>query len=170
MDIALIRDKLLGWGKKYRYVFLVLLVGILLMLLPTGTKKEEKTVSATPLAEKQHLDITADMLEEILSQIKGAGRVEVLLTYAAGERTVFQTDERTASSESGEDTEHQTVLFTDSNRGESALVTQILPPQYLGAIVVCQGADNPSVKLAVSEAVSKATGLGIDRISVLKMK
>jgi stage III sporulation protein AG len=66
--------------------------------------------------------------------------------------------------------EYETVLRTNSNRADEALVEQILAPEYLGAVVVCQGADDPTVRLAVSEAVSKATGMGADRISVLKMK
>jgi len=36
--------------------------------------------------------------------------------------------------------------------------------------VVCQGADDPAVRLAVSQAVSSVTGISTDRISVLKMK
>ena len=40
----------------------------------------------------------------------------------------------------------------------------------MGAIVVCQGGDNATVRLAIIEAVSNVTGLGADKISVLKMK
>jgi hypothetical protein len=41
---------------------------------------------------------------------------------------------------------------------------------YQGAVVLCQGAADAAVRLAVVEAVSKATGLGADKICVLKMK
>ncbi|MFR6424441.1 MAG: hypothetical protein ACLUNO_01710 [Oscillospiraceae bacterium] len=39
-------------------------------------------------------------------------------------------------------------------------------PQYLGAVVVCDGADAPQVQLAVTQAVAQFTGLSTDRISV----
>ena len=39
-----------------------------------------------------------------------------------------------------------------------------------GAVVVCQGADQPSVRLDVTNAVAAYTGLGSDKISVIKMK
>ena len=39
-----------------------------------------------------------------------------------------------------------------------------------GAVVVCDGADAPSVRLYVTNAVMSYTGLGSDRISVVKMK
>ena len=170
MDVTLIRNKFFAWVKKYRYVVLVLAAGMLLMLLPTGSKDSEELPLVETPPEKTQLEITAAQLEGVLSQIKGAGKVEVLLTCAAGERTVFHTDERTSSSESAQSHEYETVLITDNNRTDEALVSQILAPEYLGAVIVCQGAENPAVRLAVSDAVSKATGLGTDRISVLMMK
>lgn len=170
MDITMIRQKLTVWGKKYRYVAIVLVVGIVLMLLPTGKKSDNDVTPMEAVQEKMQLEITAEQLEGVLSQIKGAGKVEVLLTCASGERTVFHTNERSSSSESSQTKEYETVLITDGNRTEDALVTQIMAPEYLGAVIVCQGAADPSVRLAISEAVSKATGLGTDRISVLMMK
>ena len=52
----------------------------------------------------------------------------------------------------------------------SIVVAQALNSKYLGAIILCQGADHADVKLQITQAVSRATGLGTDRISVLKMK
>lgn len=43
-------------------------------------------------------------------------------------------------------------------------------PTYQGAIVVCQGADDPGVKLALVQAVASVTGLGTDQITVVKMR
>lgn len=170
MDLTVMWQKLLGWIKKYRYVVIVLMAGIFLMLLPSGTKKKDDAPPAEMEQQGPQLEITEEQLEAILFQIKGAGRVDVLLTYAGGERTVFQSDERSSSSENSQNKELETVLLTNSSRSDEALVSQLLAPEYLGAVVVCQGADDPTVRLAVSEAVSKATGLGVDRISVLKMK
>ena len=39
-----------------------------------------------------------------------------------------------------------------------------------GAVVVCQGADHPQVRLNVTNAVAVYTGLGSDKITVMKMK
>lgn len=39
-----------------------------------------------------------------------------------------------------------------------------------GCVVVCEGADSPAVRLDVTSAVTAYTGLGSDRISVMKMK
>ena len=99
-------------------------------------------------------------LEEILSRVEGAGEVAVLLTESRGGEIFYQTE--------GDD--QRTVLVTGTDRSESGLVRTTQSPVYQGAVVVCQGADSPAVRLAVVEAVSNATGLGTDRITVLKME
>ena len=154
MDIL---KRLSEFVSKYRYAFLVGLLGVVLMLLPTGTKEEE----AAQEPQTTETVSLSKQLEEILSAIEGVGKVQVLLTEREGERTVYQYDEG-----SGTDT----VIITDGNRAEQGLVQQVIPPVYLGAVVVCQGADSASVRLSVIEAVADVTGLATDKISVLKMK
>ncbi len=165
MDIGKLGGKLTQGIKKYRYPLLVLLVGILLMILP-GQKKEKTSVQE-PVQQTQapQTDMVQE-LENILGQIKGVGKVQVLLTQSAGERYEFQQDRN--QSDTGE--AGDTVIITDADRNQSPVLVQTMGPEYLGAIIVCQGASTPEVKLAVVEAVSKATGLSTDRISVLKMK
>jgi stage III sporulation protein AG len=147
--------------KKYRYVVIVLLVGIVLMCLPgkdTGIESESTVIASEKTAD------TARDLERILSQVKGAGEVRVLLTRSQGEKTIYQTDR------SGDGGNVDTVVVTGADRTQQGLIRQVDPPVYLGAVIVCQGGDDPAVRLAIVEAVSDATGLGADRITVLKMK
>ena len=112
----------------------------------------------------------AQELSALLSKIEGVGKVEVMLTIRSGETTYYQRDEDISSNSDSSSLRQETIVLTDSERNEHPLITQVLPPQYLGAVIVCQGADQPSVKWAIVEAVSKATGLGADQITVLKMK
>lgn len=170
MDFTVLKSKLRTLIRKYRYVAIVLGVGIILMLWPSGTKNDEAVEPMEQVEKCDQLEITADVLEGILSQIKGVGNVDVLLTYSAGERTIYHANERDSSTENSQSKDSETVLITNGNRNEEALVAQVLAPEFLGAVIVCQGAEDPSVRLAISDAVSKATGLGVDRISVLSMK
>ena len=144
-----------GWVKKYRLVLLVALLGMVLMCLPTGEQTETEPV---PVAEAG-ADLE-ERLETILSRIQGAGAVAVMLTEDAGEEVIYQTD-----GDGGD-----TVILTDGERSQQGLVRTRQPPRYRGAVIVCQGADSPAVRLAIVEAVANVTGLGSDKISVLKMK
>lgn len=168
MDIRQIAAKLPALIRKYRYPILVLAIGLVFLAWPEKSEtKIEQPATTTAVEEKADV---AQQLKTILAQIQGVGRVEVLLTVKTGETTVYQSDEDIASTENSSTIRSETVIITGSDRQQQALVSQILSPEYLGAVVVCQGADNSNVCLAVVEAVSKATGLGSDRITVLKMK
>lgn len=149
--------------KKYRSVALVILLGIFLLLLPESSTGEESEIQKPDALTQLTLQ---EELSRLLSSVSGAGEVEVLLTQAEGEKTLYQEEERVTANETSRDT----VLVTGSDRGQSGLICQVNPPVYQGAVVLCQGADSPQVKLAMVEAVKAATGLTADRISVLKMK
>ena len=131
--------------------------------------REEPLQPQNPTAEETRPQLQ-DSLEDILCQISGAGKVKVLLAQAAGESTIYQTDEDISTGENSSDIRRETVLVTSSDRKEVGLVKQVNPPIYQGAIVLCQGADNAAIRLSVVEAVMSVTGLTSDRITVLKMK
>lgn len=164
MDWVTLRSRGKELVRKYRYVLLVVLAGLFLMALPDG--ENTKAAPEPAAAETEPRQDLQTGLEEILSQIQGAGRVRVLLTQREGEQTVYQTDEDSTSSGIRSDT----VLLNGSDRSQTGLVQQVNPPTYLGAVIVCQGADSASVRLAIVEAVGSVTGLSTDKITVLKMK
>lgn len=161
MDLTAVSGKIGPILKKYRYLICLLLLGIVLMSIPE-LERSQDTQQTGPAQTAE--DDTMEQLSQLLSQIKGAGKVRLLLTEAAGEKTIYQTDR------TGQDQQSDTVIITGADRGQQGMVQQIIPPEYRGAVVVCQGADDPSVRFAIVEAVSNATGLSTDRISVLKMK
>ena len=162
MDRLAVTERITEFIKKYKFVMIVLAVGIILMLLPGKQEETAVPVTENKATAEYNWDITAS-LTQILSQIKGAGEVKVLLTLAGGQNTVYQYDTDGTG-------RHETVIVTDGNRNQSGLVQRVDPPVYQGAIIVCQGADNDVVRLHIIEAVARVTGLGTDKISVLKMK
>ena len=61
----------------------------------------------------------------------------------------------------------ETVLVDGAN-GDEVVVRRTISPIYRGALVVCGGGDRPSVRLAVTQAVSALTGLPASRVAVEK--
>lgn len=170
MDWVMLGGKLKEISKQYRAVLLILLLGIVLMLLPNFSEQTKKD-TAINQSNMQTTDIELeDSLEQILSKMDGAGKVQVLLTEAQGERIHYQTNDNRSQSDSTEELRQETVIVSGMDRSESGLVWQTEPPVYLGAVILCQGADSAAVRLAIIQAVANATGLSTDKISVLKMK
>lgn len=152
---------------KYKYVLLVLVLGMFLMAMPERKAQVSQQTTPTPVS---HPTTKTEELEAILGQIEGVGKVRVMLTEAAGAETIYQTDEDRSTASDNENVRIETVIITDSSRGEAGLVRTVTPPTYLGAIIVCQGGGSSTVRLSVVDAVSDVTGISTDRITVLKMK
>lgn len=168
MEWVKLKEKIPVFIRKYAYVALILGIGMILMILPSRDDRE-KAESVEPEASVSMMTMD-EQLSQILSQVAGAGEVRVMLSVASGQETLYQTNDNFSTGNESGTSRLDTVTVTDAQRNEAGLVRQVNPPVYLGAIVVCKGADSPSVRLAVVEAVARATGLGTDKISVLKMK
>lgn len=154
--------------KKYKYVCLVLVSGVILMFLPEKPiYTEDKTPEIQSVTEMPDLQ---EQLEEILGNMDGAGRVKVLLTQALGTQTIYQYDENYSKQDSSENKRCETVIISDAQREQGGLIQQIIPPKYLGAIILCQGAESAAVRLNITKAVSNVTGLSFDKIAVMKIK
>lgn len=161
-----VRGRLIRLAGRYKFVLLVVLAGILLMLIPSG-KTGADTLDLPEQTDQPDLE---ERLEEILSQMDGVGKTRVLLTVSQGSQTEYVYDED--GSEAGESatSRREAVLVTGQDRSQSGLISRVLAPVYQGAVVVCQGGDQPGVRLQVVEAVCDATGLSADKVTVLKMK
>ena len=158
MDWITLRQKAGKHLGNYKQALLILAVGLFLMSFPQD--KPDQAEPDTPAATVQEETLEA-RLAAILSQIQGVGEVRVLLTESKGPESIFQTDESGTSKD--------TVIISDADRTESGLVKQRVSPVYQGAIVVCQGGADASIRLCVMEAVSNVTGISTSRITVLKM-
>ena len=163
------KKKWLALIGSYKYVLIVAAAGVLCLLWPDGSRTEEPAAypaSAVDLEEIQ------SQMEEILGTIQGVGELRLMLTADTGTQRELAGD--TTLSYSGDtrspaDYSRTTETVVISGGGEeSAVVTREIYPTFRGALVVCQGAGDASVKLAVTQAVSALTGLGSDRISVIQ--
>ena len=166
MNLPLNREALERLWKKYRLVLLIVLAGLLLMLLPSGSDKQTEEVQQE--RETFSLEETERRMEEILSRIEGTGRLQLMLTLKSGSRLYLA--EYTDDSTNGDEVQSQreTVTLHRGSGYEDVVITRQVYPVYQGALVVCQGADKAAVRLAVTEAVASLTGLSSDKITVVK--
>lgn len=162
--------------KKYRYAALILLLGLALLFSSNrqwqpGEEEVLEPEAASPMEPEISLE---ERLEKLLTEVDGAGRVRVMLTISQGEETVYQTDEiteqRTTDTGTEETVTVTTVLASSGSSTEEALPVTVTGPVYLGAVIVAEGGGLASVRLDLTNAVSSLTGLGADKITVIKMK
>ena len=139
--------------RKYRIPLLVFLLGVALALVPGKTKKTDA---------QQTTAASADTAFDL--------SVTQMLTLSSGEQIIYQTDSRTVTASGSTTQETQTVFRQPGGSEKEPAVQSTVYPTYQGALVVCDGAERASVRLAVTQAVSSLTGLGSNKIAVVKMK
>lgn len=156
--------------EKGKFALPVLGLGVLLLLWPSGARETKSTTSPETTAEETMAQQQKEM-ERILVRIEGAGELHLMLTLESdGERTLAEDTEETlgGSQDAPESQSRRETVVLSVSGGEEVVVTRRESPVYRGALVVCQGADRAEVKLAVTQAVAALTGLGADRITVVK--
>ena len=132
------KEKLISYVKKYRYVALVVLAGVVLMLLPSG-KGEQQVSSDQPVnvSEAYSLAETEKRLEQLLGRIRGVGQVQVMLTLKSGS-SLQLAENRSTSLRDTEDRQDRDVVTLNRGSGyEDVVVTEQTYPVYQGAVVVC---------------------------------
>lgn len=153
-------SKLTAGLVKYKYALLVLVFGLGLMLLPTGSKAEAEQPQTpavqTPPPVMQGFDLSNEerRLSETLSAIKGAGTCRVLLSVGATEETEL--------AEAGE----APLVLSGGSGGERTVTVRSVYPVYQGAVIVSTGASDPVVKYELLNAVMTYTGLRSDQITI----
>ncbi len=172
-------------GLVYAIYAIVGLAAVLFYLIGSGVSCRREPAEKPAQTESNPVRQDArDPLElrlmEVLSKIRGAGRVDVLITYETnGEivtATVRQTDEDvkdangTAGSETSRSVREVTEPATvETENGHTPIVLYEKEPIVRGVIVVAEGASDFSVRQKLQAAVHAVTGIPIERIEVFEM-
>lgn len=164
--------RVLAWLSTYKYVLLAVLLGMLLLLLPKG----ESNAQAEEGLRTDSFDRSAlqKEMETILSSIDGTGKLKLMLTVRGGGEYAIAQDRSLTRKQNGEEqqeyTSREETVVLGSGSNADVVVTGSSFPDYVGALVVCEGGGSATVRLQVTQAVSALTGLPSDRISVIKGK
>ena len=161
---------------RYKYVLLVAVLGIVLLAWPSPDKNrtqvQEQAQDEIPDTDIEGVE---EKLESLLSMIEGVGDVKVMLTLYSSPEWVYADEKKLSTDTDGAgmggttDSENHYVVIEDSSGNERLVPVRQKYAQYKGALVVCRGAENASVRLAVVNAVKSVTGLTADCITVEKM-
>ncbi len=161
---------------KHRYLFVLAFVGLLFLIVPTPEKENTKVVEQTELLFS--VDEMESKIEKMLTKSEGVGRVELLLTLKSSSEQIYAEEARVSHErqESGntvdyhEDNDKKPSVISRASGEEVPVLIKQIYPEFLGATVVCDGADNASVRRLISDAIYALTGITADKIAILKMK
>ncbi|MBQ1394401.1 MAG: stage III sporulation protein AG [Lachnospiraceae bacterium] len=181
-------------GKKVGVMRLALLIiaGVLLLLSSFGgqeNKKEEKKSETKQLEQLEEYQLNTyienmeSRLTNVLSQVDGIGKVQVMITAKSTQEkvvlkdvpykksTVKEQDGSGTTKESTEMTgEEGTVLEKQQDGSENPYITKEIQPEIEGVIVIAQGAEEKRIQAEINDAVVALFSVPSHKIKVMKMK
>ncbi|MBX6349879.1 MAG: hypothetical protein IRZ11_00010 [Clostridia bacterium] len=118
-------------------------------------------------------------LAAVLSEVRGAGRVSVVVTLAGSDELTFARETQTSREEnetrgadgaletSTQETSDERLALVQSGAGEAPVLTEARMPEVEGVLVVAEGAGDPTVRELLTRAVEVALALPRSRILVV---
>ena len=131
--------KMLLNGKGKQITLLLVALVLGVCILLVGSKEEKNEITADTLSEYK-LALEGE-LEEICSSVKGVGKCKVSVSFSRGEEKSY--------------------------KGSQLIETR--PPEVLGVIVVCKGADSDGVRRALTELITSLYAIPSTRVAILKL-
>jgi stage III sporulation protein AG len=172
---------------------IVIIIGVIIIVAGGsflgGSKKQPDAVTT----ESQSVDVSSktiitddkDVLEKniekVLSQIRGAGNVNVLITYVSDKEIVPAYDTKNSDSDTQEkdttggtrnikeSTSENSVVYEDSQGGtKKPVIVKELQPVVKGVVIVADGAADPQVKESLGKAIQALLDVPVFRVQVFE--
>ncbi len=184
------------WFKRDNLLILVL-AGILMVIIVLPLEEEQEE-TAEPLmqeiqsqgqvptaTENEFYEYAAYLeqeLEDILSQMKGVGKVAVMITLEGSGELIVHQDETIVSSATTEtdsqggsrtvqqkDLQGKTVYEKDE-QGESPYVVQTKLPKVSGVLIVAEGAGDGNIKKSITQIAEALLDVEVHKVTVVAME
>lgn len=191
-------NKIVGFWKKcisklkkikhFEIILVVVFIAAVLLIwfADFGGNKTNKNTNEISVNTKNASSLSkyTNELEQrlcaVLSEIDGAGKVSVMITFDGDSEVILATtkDEKsttnTTTSQGGTKNDSQTktvssepVLITQNGTTNPIVLMEIMP-QIKGVIVVAQGANNVRVKLDLLKAVEALLNVNSGQVEIFK--
>ena len=191
MDLKVFTEKLKIKKLGKNQVLILFLCGVLLMIITIPVKEKEEagniyvteendsmqgSVSTGSTAYAQYLE---QELEQMLTQMEGAGEVACMVTLSQSAEQVIEkdldiSDENVTESDSqgGERTTIQssrteTTIYNEGENG-SPYVSKEISPKVEGVLVIAEGGDNAVVVKNITESLQALFGIESHKIRIVK--
>lgn len=177
------------WLNKYKKFFrrmdkqkwiVCILIGILLLVIAIPVEPKEKGGTEQDMESSGEEKITTGQyerqmekrVENIIGEMEGVGKVEVMITLEdEGESVVAQDVNRsTDTTEQQEEVRRETSTEESTVfSGEVPYETKVKTPKIRGICIVAQGAGDSETKVKIYEAVQALFSIEAHKISIVEM-
>ena len=186
-------NELLQNKKIFNLVCFSLVIAFILLtlnILTNGMENKEDAIATQGEVESEektkeelsYEDAEQKKLEEILTKMKGVGKVEVKMYFASSEVKVpaqensnqtsrtEETDSNGGTRVNNSQTDSSTIVMQSESGESHPVILQINKPEITGIIITAEGASNEQIKYDIQTAVSKLYNLSVANVNVFEME
>lgn len=167
------KDKMKKIKKEQWVVVFLAGVLILVILIPTGSNKEQTTqteetskeTETDTLSDSEYINQLEKKTEAFIEKMDGVGTAEVMITVKDNGNAVVDKD--ITNSKSGDDSSYseQTIFGND---GEDPYVVSNEVPSVDGVVIICDGGDEPIVQENLIDAIEALFSIESHKIKIVK--
>ena len=160
--------------KKVKHIEIYIAVGLAILLaiiyfatLQTPSESQttqDDNLSTNISSSQEYVTNLENKLETVLTKVKGAGKVNVIVTLEKGFEYIYATDEEIRTTSDGTTVTTTNVIMID---GEPVLQEEIYPV-IGGIVVVAEGASDVSVKLNMISIIQTITNIDNTKINIFE--
>ncbi len=147
---------------------LIVIISVVLLLIIIfcnfGGEKEASTVVTDQLTT--YVTALENKLANTLSNVKGAGKVSVVISVESGNEMVLATKTTTTTDIDGKILTEETPIIVNGK----TVVLKELTPKITGVLIVSQGANSIQVMQRLQQATKSLLDVNINQIEILTMK
>ena len=162
---------------KHIEVFVIIIFFVVLGIIFFSNLNLNDSSSNSTSAEFDFENYSSNLerkLENVISEIKGAGKVSIMISFDGGIRYEYakQSEEVTTSSTlsggtNSKTTTNESLVIVTQNGKSTPLIVKQIYPDVVGVVVVSSGAKDVSVKLNIISAISTLLEISDNKIEVL---
>ena len=110
----------------------------------------------------EYIDYLENKLENVITKVKGAGNVEVVVTLEKGFEYIYLTEEETRNTSNGTVITTSTIVLVN---GKPVIIEEIYPV-VKGIVVISSGAKDISVKMDILSIIQTVVEIDNSKINI----
>jgi len=152
-------------NKKIQYFIIVVAIGLGILFFISNFNNNDVSNQSTSFVDN-YVSNLEDKLTRSLTNVKGAGKINVVITVESGMETVLAMKTTTTISENGKKEIVETPILVN---GKTVVLKENYP-KIIGVLIVCEGAENISTLSKIQQATMSLLDIKLDQIEILSMK
>lgn len=190
-----IKEKFTKKSNKFNYmIILIIIAGIMILVVSyfnsstptfsnlTNERSTNEILQNENFMSTNYQDKVRNELKNILSKVKGVGKVDVIIHFEGGEELIPALDSEKSNTVTEErdsnggnrvnnnNKDGAKVVMSSQGNSTEPLILKTYNPKIIGILIVAEGADDQKLSYELTKIVSSLYDISENKVSVIPME